>query len=273
MAWLNAVIVSCCGIVAAGVASIAYRNSNNNNHFYYIIFIITMILSFGASQAFILPIINAESSTAITSDEKLLDYSAFTLMKWYDPESYNKIKSEFYQVIKGGQSKEEATAAVHNMISTLVQKHLPHASDEAAIKYAEVKVQELTELMQNGENLCYPFLFSQMGQTLNSTKYISHTTREAGLAALNDIVRTSFVLSQDIPSVEEVSTILEPVIYIELNKYGQDLALIQEPVMNKTDKIKVCEITMNMYKSLLQLPSINGSKVIRYLAAQKSPKL
>lgn len=269
MAWLNAVIISCCGIVAAGVASIAYRNSKNNNHLYYIIFIVTMILSFGASQAFILPFVNAESSTATTSDEKLLDYSALTLIKWYDPESYYKIKDEFYQAIKEGQSKEEATAAVHNMIQTLVQKHLPHASDEAAIKYAEVKVQELAELMQNREDLCYPFFFSQMGQTLNSTKYISDITREAGLAALSDIVRTSFVSPQDIPSVEEVSTILEPVIYIELNKYGQDLALIQEPGMNKTDKIKVCEITIEMYKSLLQLPSMKGSKVIRYLAAQK----
>jgi hypothetical protein len=155
------------------------------------------------------------------------------------------------------------------MIQTLVQKHLPHASDEAALKYAKIKVQELTELMQNGEDLCYPLLFPQMGQTLNSTKYISDTTKEAGLAALSNIVRTSFVSSQDIPSVEEVSTILEPVIYIELNKYGQELALIQEPVMNKTDKIKICEITIKMYQSFLQLPSVEGSKVIRYLAAQK----
>ncbi|HSA74843.1 MAG TPA: hypothetical protein VLE21_01500 [Candidatus Nitrosocosmicus sp.] len=269
MSWLNAVIIGCCGIVAAGVASIASRNGKNDNHLYYIIFIITMILSFGASQAFIIPFINAEFSTATTSYKKLLDYSALKLIKWYDQESFNKIKNEFYQAIKEGQSKEEAMAAVHNMIPTFVQKHLPYASDEAAIKYAEVKVQELTELMQNGEDLCYSFIFSEMGQTLNSTKYISDTTREARLAALGNIVRTSFVSSQGIPSVEEVSTILEPVIYIELNKYGQNLALIQEAVMNKTDKIKVCEITIEMYKSLLQLPPIEGSKVIRYLASQK----
>jgi hypothetical protein len=269
MTWLNAVIVGCCGIVAAGVASIAYRNSKNNNHLYYIIFIVTMILSFGASQAFILPIISAESSTATISDEKLLDHSALKLIKWYDTESYNRIKNKFYQAIKEGQSKEEAMAALHNMIPTFVQKHLPNASDEAAIKYAEAKVRELTELMQNGEDSCYPFLFPQMGQTLNSTKYISDTTREVSLAALSNIVRTSFVSSQDIPSVEEVSSILEPVIYTELNKYGQDLVLIPEPVMNKTDKIKVCEITIKMYESLLQLPSVEGSKVIRYLAAKK----
>lgn len=177
--------------------------------------------------------------------------------------------AELKSAISKGKSETEIFAAVRSNITALVQKRLPYASDEAAARYMRVMVQEMTELQMNdGGDLCYQFLFPQAGQSLDISQYISEATKQADLTALSAVVRTSAVAPQEIPKEEDVSALLESVVNILVQRYGQDVALLQNPVAPGVDKAKVCAIMIEMYTQILQLPPTQGGKLIRYLLAQ-----
>lgn len=267
MIWIKLVVWGICGILAAGVATLVTLERKENKRLYNLVFVITILLLLGVSREFIMPQIQARYDSS-TIDESLMANPLFASLKQHDSDTYIRITAKYKNAIAKGNSEAEANAAIRDDITMLVQSRLPHASNEAAVKDISVMVQELTELQQHGGDICYQLLFPQAGQPLDISKYLSKTTQQADLIALGEVVRTSAVAPQEIPKEEEVSALLEQVINVLSNKYGQDVALLQNPGAAGVDKTKICAITIEMYRQILQLPPEQGGKLLRYLFAQ-----
>lgn len=268
MIWINTVVGGVCGILAAVIAALIIRNKEVNKRLYPIMVAILTISLFSLYQALVAPVLQNQYTTSSIEETLSKNNPAFAAVKKYDADHYEQIMNEIHNAISKGFSETEVTAALQVKFSTLVQKHLPHASDEAAVRYIEVTVQELIEAQQNDGNLCYELLFPQLGQTQDISKFISASTQQADLSALGEVVRTSAVAPQEVPKDADMSALLESIITILLEKYGQDAALLQNPIASGIDKSKVCRITIDMYKEILQLPPTYSGKLLRYLMAQ-----
>jgi len=111
-------------------------------------------------------------------------------------------------------------------------------------------------------------LFPQRSEPVDGRKYFSPETQAADLAALTEVIRSSNENPQPIPSEQEVTPALKP-IYAELGKeHGNDLLMLQSPVVSDADKAKVCSMAMSLYSKILSLPESESGKILRFMLSR-----
>lgn len=267
MTWINVAVGVTCGVLAAVVATTIVRDRKENKRRYSIVFVVTMVVLLAIAREFVTPQLQA-SYAASTLDNSLAGNPAFAAIKQYDAPTYSRILTEIKAAISRGQSEAEATIAVRNNITTLVQQRLPRASDEAAAAYMRVMVQEMTELNKHGADTCYRFLFPQAGQPIDMNRFVPESIKQADLAALGEIIRSSATAPQAVPTEADVSPFLEPIVEDLARRYGQDMVVLQAPAAPGVDKAKVCLMTIAMYDRILQLPPAQGGKLVRFMLGQ-----
>ncbi|MEO8153263.1 MAG: hypothetical protein ABI605_09365 [Rhizobacter sp.] len=264
MNWISVVVSAVCGALGGVLATLVVRDRKSKRGLYAAVFVVSAGLLFALGRVYVTPWLQARYD-ASTLDSALSSNAAFAAIKKFDPKVYDQMMSELRAGLLRGQGKAELIDLVRSQVTTLVQKRLPHASDEAASEYMRVMVREMGELRQRGGDLCYRFLFAQPGQGLDLSKYVSPSTVEADFAALSQVVRTSTVEPQPIPQQAEVSERLKPVVAALAARYGQDLALLQQPQAPGIDRDKLCAMSIDMYTVILQLPPADSGKLIRFL--------
>jgi hypothetical protein len=268
MGWISWAIVAVFVATAAlAVAAAVLRSeARQRRHYIAMVLVVSTVLGAAALQ-FIAPGLQARYDVS-TLDDSLSRNAAFAAIKKHDPQTYARIKGELREGLLAGKTRAELIERVRAEVSTLVQRRLPQASDEAATEYMRVMVQEMGELRQRGGDLCYRFLYAKDGQRVDLSQYVSANTLEADSAALGQIVRTSVVAPQPVPQQAEVASSLQPVFEALAGRYGPDLALLKNPLAEGADADKLCSISIDMYTVILQRPTAESGKLIRYLMGQ-----
>ncbi len=267
MSWISVASAAVCGALAGLIVALALRGRTRDKSHYLAAWVVAAGLLFAAAHRFITPALQARYD-ASQVDESLSGNAAFAAIKKHDPQTYARIMSELREGLLNGQGQAELIERVRMQVTTLVQKHLPRASDDAATEYMRVLVLEMSELRRHGGDLCYRFLFPKAGETLSLTRYVSANTRDADFAALSQVVRSSTVSPQPVPQQAEVASRIQPVMAALTARYGRDLALLQQPEAPGVDRDKLCSINIDMYTVILQLPTADSGKLIRYLMSR-----
>jgi hypothetical protein len=267
MGWIGMAVAAACGLLAALITAAALRHRTQEKSHYAGVWVVVAGLLFAVSNHFMTPVLQARFD-ASRVDESLSSNAAFAAIKKHDEITYDRITSELREGLLKGRSKAELVETLRAEVSSLVQKRLPRASDEAATEYMRVMVQEMGELRRQGGDLCYRFLFAPPGQGVDLTRYVSANTLHADAAALSQVVRSSTLSPQPAPQQAEVAVRLQPVMAALTGRYGSDLALLQQPHAPGVDRDKLCAISIDMYSVILQLPAADSGKLIRYLLGQ-----
>lgn len=267
MSWIGLVVAAICAALAGLVTKLVLQHRTEEKLHYLGLWVVVAGLFVGAASQLVTPALQVRYDVS-RIDESLASHAAFSAIKKHDPLSYDRIKAELRDGLIKGRSKAELIERLRTEVSSLVQQRLPRASDEAATEYMRVMVQEMGELRKNGGDLCYRFLFAQPGQVLDLTHYLSANTLEADQAALSQVVRSSMLSPQPVPLKSEVEPRLVPVLALLTARYGADLALLHKPQAPGVDRDKLCGINIDMYTAILQLPTADSGKLIRYLMGQ-----
>jgi hypothetical protein len=267
MGWISLAMVAVFVVIAALLAALVLRSrAQQKGQYIAMALVLTAVLGVAANR-FVAPGLQARYDIN-TLDASLSRNPAFAAIKKHDPQTYARITGELREGLLAGKSQAELIDRVRGEVSVLVQKRLPQASDEAATEYMRVMVQEMGELRQRGGDLCYRFLYAKPGQGVDLSQYVSANTLEADFAALSQIVRSSVVAPQPVPQEAEVAVGLRPVFEALAGRYGPDLALLKNPQAPGADPDKLCSISIDMYTVILQRPTRESGKLIRYLLGQ-----
>jgi hypothetical protein len=266
MGWISVAVAVACGVLG-GLAVLAIRARTQNKSIWAAAWVLVAGSLLAVSLVFITPALQARYD-ACTLDDSLSGNAAFAAIRKHDPQTYGRIMSELRDGLLNGRDKAVLVELVRKEMTTLVQRRLPRASDEAANDYTRVVVQEMNELRRQGGDLCYRFLFAKPDQGLDLTRYVSANTIEADSAALGQVVRSSTVAPQAIPQQADVAARMQPVIAALAGRYGPDLSLLQNPQAPGVDRDKLCSINIDMYTVILQMPPADSGKLIRYLMSQ-----
>ncbi len=267
MGWISMAVAAACGALAALLAGALLRGRSQSMAHYAAVWAAFAVVFFVPSQQLITPALQSRYDVS-RLDDSLSRNASFAAIKKHDPQTYIRITSELSQGLLQGKSHAELIDRVRSEVTTLVQKRLPKASDEAATDYMRVMVQEMGELRRHGGDLCYRFLFAKSAQSLDLRKYVSANTIEADDAALSQVVRSSTLTPQAVPAQAEVADGLRPVFEVLAARYGQDLALLQNPLAPGADPDKLCSMSIDMYTVILQRPVAESGRLIRYLMGQ-----
>ena len=267
MSWISVAAALVCAGLAGGATVLALRGRTRETSLYAALWLVLAGLLFAASQQFITPTLQARYDAGRV-DDSLSGHAAFAAIKKHDPQAYGRIMSELREGLLAGQSQAVLIERVRAQVTSLVQQRLPRASDEAAIEYTRVMVQEMLELRGQGGDLCFRFLFPQPGEGLNLNRHVSLNLRDADAAALSQVVRSSTLSPQPVPQKAEVLPRMQPVMAALSARHGADLALLERPQAPGIDRDKLCAINIDLYSVILQMPSGDGGKLIRYLMSQ-----
>lgn len=268
MNWISIGLAALSGVLAAIIANLIVRNPKERRSAYVVAFVIFFALLQGLSREYIFPDVNAWNQSR-KAESELLEIPAFQAIKQYDPQTYENLLSDIKRAIKSGSSDgSQITGMVRDRISGLVQKRLPHASDEAVASYMNVMLTEIDELNAHGGDLCYRFLFPQQSEPFDGRKYFSKQTQEADLAALANIIKTSAENPQPIPPENDVIPKLQPIFADLATEHGDDIVMLQNPGAANVDKAKVCSMAAGLYARILKLPPSESGTILRFMLSQ-----
>lgn len=261
---ISVAVGAVCALIAAVLAMIAVSNVGHNKGRFGAVFGICLVLLYGAARLFVQP--HAEARYKMYEvDQALAQNAAFSALKQYDAPTYRSILTELNLLVREGKTQQEVFVTVRGIIEPLVLKRIPEASDEAAARYMTAMLAEMKELYAGGGDLCYRFLFPVKGQALELPKYISEAARKEDAAALGEVLRSASASPQTPPLASEVEPILRAAVTPIAERYGNDLAMLQNPGAPGVDKSRLCEITINLYGRILKLPPDQSGKVIRHM--------
>jgi hypothetical protein len=257
-------------VTSALLAHVITKRLQKRRTAYPVAFILFILGLSILSRQFLLPAINSWKYQR-DLDRSLLDISAYQQIAKYDMQAYQEIRAEILDSTKKGENPTQAIGRGRKKIGALVTRYIPHASDEAIVRYMIAMIQEIEELANKDPDLCYQFLFPDRYGSPDSTKYFKPDTQRADLNALADVIRTAAEQPQPEPDKTQGEALLKKVMSSFYEAHGEEAQLLRDPFAPGIDKGKVCNLIAELYREALKLPQKDRGLLLRYmLSAKKS---
>jgi hypothetical protein len=266
--WASVVLAGISGALGAAIAYLLVRNPRERRIAYVLALVISFATLNALARVFVLPHIRAWQYERKVEQE-LQEIPAYRVIQQSDPQTYEKIRVIVRDGIRDGQRPEVLASRIRAVISELVIRYIPYASDDAVIAFTGVMVREIEELTQVNPDHCYQFLFPEQYGPLDLMKHIDATTLQDDLAALAILIQSAVQNPQPKPDPSQSETLLKTV-YVRVNEeYGDDIRLLDNPHGQSVDKEKVCTIIARLYRHVLNMPKTHSSLVLRYMFSRR----
>lgn len=263
MAWTGIIVGAATGglvaLCAYPLVNKLIRNETAKRWTYLLIFFLTLSLS----REFLQPPIERYFA-AQNLEEDLLKNPAFSALKEFEPATYAGFIEGAKVAIKNGEKESDFYLRANAMITPLVLKRVPVASNTAALEYMKVSIQEVDFLFKKGGDLCYSALMPEPGSTLTPFAEIPLTLRTADHLALAEVLRSARLQPQQVPTEDDFAKATEPA-HAFFRTNGVELAALSEKKVTMVARRRVCEISIDLYKELFKLPPNQAGIAMRYL--------
>ena len=201
-------------------------------------------------------------------DKHMQEIPIFNVIKENDPAAYEKLETMLRNSIRSREPIRKIKARVQEFSTSLVKKYVPLASDDAVDNYA----QELLDLIKNAKSddpgICYDLLYPQKYSRPEILSYVEKNISSHFLDTIALVIKTAVQSPQPLPnpkrSQELLNTLVEPI----TDKFGDDLQLFTKTPHSKTEKEKMCTMSIEIYRRILLLKKENASMLFRYLISQ-----
>ncbi len=191
MNWYPIVLMVLSAVLAILIASFIFGRKPKKEIYinYALVVLLVFALLSALSKEFILPEIN---SIKITYDVKktLSAIPGMERIKMLEPGTYTVLVETLIGLHKMGSREKDDIYAVRKIISSMAQRWLPNASNQAIISNIKVIIDELNELQGQSGDPCFKLLFPEDGNEIDGRKILSKEMQKRDLAALNLVSRT-----------------------------------------------------------------------------------
>lgn len=267
MSWISLVVAAVTGGLVALIASLLLPHDKDDSGSGKSAVGVAAVIGVVLAHFLLTP--KLETAWTMRSFEKALsENAAFAAIKRYDAPTYDKLMLDVKNGLASHTPEIQITAMVRNQITAIVQKRLPRSTNEAAVAYMQVMVQEMRELKSHDGQMCYQFLYPQPGQTQDISKVLSDSTKKADLTALGQVIKLAALTPQEVPKQDQVMPFLTPVFTSLGSKYGDDLRDLQNPKRPGVNQTRLCSMMIDLYQQIAQLPGEQGGMALRFMLAQ-----
>jgi len=273
MNWYSIGLAGASGLIAALIAIIFVGRSKENSKIYSIVVIICFLIINTGAKTYLLPRIDRwRISTEV--EQSFSKFPVFKTIKKYKPEFYTKMIDSLLKAQKKGLKKQELIDLLKMQLSKELVKILPYVSDSVIVNYSKIIFEEMIVLYKKDSNLCYKFLFPQVEGGIDLNEIIDKDLERRDLEALNQVILASLgVKSVLSPTVEtDAMKDLIPIYGNLANKYGKDLKFLANPISKEVNRSKVCEMNIDLFQSIFNLPIEKSAIILRWFYLQNSDK-
>ena len=269
MNWIDLGLGAAIGAIAGILAALVARKLTSKRSVSLIVFVSSFILFGFLSNQFLTPVIQTWKSGRDV-ERSLSEIAAFQQIAKYDPQVYQRIKTELVDSIRKGESQEQTVGRARQAVGGLVMRYIPHASNEAIVQYVRAMAIEIEELAEKNPEACYQFLFPARYGSADVTQYIKVETQRTDLAALAEVIRTAAEQPQPVPNAETGDALLKNLMNRFYASQGDDALLLQDPFAPGVDKKKVSKLIASLYREALNLPQEESGLLLRHMLSGKN---
>ncbi|MFQ5846581.1 MAG: hypothetical protein ACE5IQ_02790 [Candidatus Methylomirabilales bacterium] len=268
MDWASLLLAGIAGALGAGIALLVVRHPKERRLPYVLVLVFSFAIVNTLFRVYLLPYVHVWQYEAAI-ERQLQGVAAYREIQQSDPQTYAKIRTIVRDALRKGQPADVVAGRIRAVITALVAKYIPQASDASVVDFATVMVREIQELTRISPTLCYQFLFPQRYGAPDLTKHLAAKTLQDDLAALAGLIRTATNNPQRRPDASQSQTLLETAYAQVYTEYGDDVQLLNSPHDPSVDKEKVCTIIAALYTQVLNMPKKDSGMVLRYMFSRQ----
>lgn len=192
-------------------------------------------------------------------EAELLKARIFRVLKQHEREEWEALLEKVRPLLAEGASMEAVRAQIMPVVSGLLGRRAPHASDEVLIEFGLYLVDSLQELSELGADACYGYLFpAETGGRVT----LSREMVERELEVLADVIESAARGPRAIPTVEEVGADLTEV----FASFGdEDIAVLSGGAADPARRARACEVSLTLYRKVVALPPERAARLLRFL--------
>ena len=197
------------------------------------------------------------------ADSTLLQQPVYRVLQQHERTLYDELLDEYRVYQRGEEGPEKFINLANSQISLAATQRLAHASGESVLALMRDMVGTAKRLQGKPDDACFRYWFPQVAGPPDIARYIDEGTQARTLGLMSEVIRTASETPSPLPSPEAVKDNLASVINATYQQYGADAQMIAHAEDARTDRTKVCAITISVYERILRLPPRQASDLLR----------
>lgn len=257
-------------LISAGIAAVlgviisGLRNRNKLGRFGAILWVIIPIVVGNIIYYHYINPNGLRSNDRAQIERVFAEYPVFQTLKQQEPALYTQLIDNFLKSKKEGHSEQQLIDEMKQAVSSLIAQRIQHAPDKDIIDYMNIILEELRYYQANNrsEHLCFKSLFPQVSGGVNATKYLPKELQSRDLDSVNRLFKASSggIIN---PINQDYENKLNTIVTQMQQQYGNDLQMFVNPASPDVDREKVCDMAIDMYSQIMQLPPSDAGAILR----------
>lgn len=198
------------------------------------------------------------------AEQRLATMPVYRTIKIQQPVLYQKLHQEFMHALEQGSSESQALEHLRPMLADLLNQRISRAGNQQLHDYMAVALEEMKVLRQKDAELCFRYLFPQIEGGVNTAEVLPRALTDREMATLDDFLLHSHGAEQPV-NVAKGREELQAIVRTLYGKWGSALQTLNAPTEPDADKGKLCDMTIDLYQSVLALPVNNSAEVLRII--------
>lgn len=246
----------CLALVAATLAGLTMRYFSANRYKNLLVIIVAALLSISITKAYVVPHYLAYSfAESIRNASPLVDLIAKT-----SPDEFNQYVRSVQENIINNRGSDDISLNTNNLISLMLIKNIPNASNESIYRYLSVCLQMDKELLRADPRYVlfveYPGTFTNQITSANILQNVKPETITELLAAKQAIIESALENRQ--PNLSLADRLKANFVYSDIlsnlsHQYGRKMMIdaFHNPDGAHTDHQRAAEVIIKYYEDIL----------------------
>lgn len=190
----------------------------------------------------------------------------YRVLKAKYPATFAEVVQTSYEAAQAGKSMDELRAITVPRISSVFSARLPHASDDAVLRFGRLMVAQLAALRAAPGSACLDYTMGRRSD-VDPMQYIPLELRTEELEVMADVLDGG-AADRRAPDVARLEPLLARAASRGRELVGDDIAAVGSLGDPNVDPHAACRAMWGLYSGAISLPPEDGATLLRMMFAQ-----
>ena len=200
------------------------------------------------------------------TESALLAQPVYRVLKSHDRPLYDVLLEEYRLYQREEESRERFINFANAEISKAATTALSRASQDSVLALVSDMVTTARKLQGTPGDACFRFWFPNVAGAPDVAATIDAKAQMHTLDLMAEVIRSAAQSPSPPPDPGKVKDNLASIINGVYEQYGADAQMLAHADDPRSDRARVCTITISLYERILQLPPAEASELIRTMA-------
>lgn len=198
------------------------------------------------------------------SAARLATLPVWRTVKVQQPALYQQAYDELITHLRAGMPPQQAIDSLRPLVADLLNQRINAARDEDLVDYMQASLEQMKQIRQHSTGQCFRFLFPQVKGGVNVSELLPKAVTDRELQSMDVLLQHSRGAEQSV-DLKQGRVQLQNVVRGLYDRWGSDLQTLNTPAEPGVDEGKLCDMTIDLYQSVLALPGKDSANVLRII--------